>query len=254
MTPTSLFFTVVFVALVAGVSYWQKLGLERDLAVGAARAAVQLMAVGYVLQWVFAAEHWLATLAMLGVMLGVAAYNASKRGQGLPGIGWRVLVALASAQAATLGLMAALRIIPFTPQYLIPISGMVVGNAMINAGLLLNRLKAEMEARRGEVEVWLALGASPRQATGAVLRSAVKAAMIPGIDALKTVGLVQLPGMMTGQILAGASPIEAVKYQVLVVYSLAAASAVCSIVLGRLTVPLFFDRATQAILKQVQPD
>lgn len=104
-----------------------------------------------------------------------------------------------------------------------------------------------MAARSGEIEVWLALGATPRQAAAAVLKTAVKAAMIPSIDALKTVGLVQLPGMMTGQILAGASPLEAVKYQILVMYSLAAAAAICSMVLGLLSVSTFFNRHAQLL-------
>lgn len=245
MSPTALLFTLAFVMVTAVVSMWQKMGLERDLLIGTVRAAVQLLAVGYVLLWVFKLESWPATVAMLTVMLTVAALNAANRAKNLPGVRWRVLGAIGLAEVVTVGLMLVLRIIPPTPQYLIPISGMVIGNAMVNAGLLLNRFQGEMNARRGEVEVWLALGATPRQAAAGVLKTAVKTAMIPSIDALKTVGLVQLPGMMTGQILAGASPIEAVKYQILIMYSLAAAAAVCSITLGYITLPLFFNRHAQ---------
>lgn len=247
MSTTSLLFTLAFMGLVALVSVWQKLDLEKELLIGTVRAAVQLLAIGYVLLWVFQVQSWAATLAILGVMLAVAGANAAKRGQGLPGLLSRVLAALVLTEVVTVGLMVLLRIIPPTPRYLIPISGMVTGNAMVNAGLLLNRLKAEMSARRGEVEAWLSLGATPRQATTAVLKAAVKAAMIPSVDALKTVGLVQLPGMMTGQILAGASPLEAVKYQILIMYSLSAAAAIGSMVLGFLAVPLFFNRSAQLI-------
>lgn len=144
-------------------------------------------------------------------------------------------------------LAGALRIIPPTAQYVIPISGMVIGNAMVNAGLLLNRLEAETAARHAEVEVLLVLGATPRQAAWPVLQSAVKASIIPSVDALKTVGLVQLPGMMTGQILAGASPIEAVKYQILIMYSLAAAAGICSITLGLLCITRYFTRSAQLV-------
>lgn len=247
MSPLSLAFTLAFVLVVVLVSLWQKLDMERDLLIGTVRAAVQLIIVGYVLQWVFGAESYIATGAMLCIMLTVAAFSAAKKGAGLPGIRWHVLAAIGLAEVVTVGLMLVLRIIPPTPQYLIPISGMVIGNAMVGAGLLLNRLKGEMGARRSEVEVWLALGATPRQAGAAVLKAAVKAAMIPSVDALKTVGLVQLPGMMTGQILAGASPIEAVKYQILIMYSLAAAAAVTSIALGFLALGLYFNRSAQLI-------
>ncbi|HYF93267.1 MAG TPA: iron export ABC transporter permease subunit FetB [Symbiobacteriaceae bacterium] len=186
-------------------------------------------------------------VAMLTVMLVVAALNAAKRGSGIPGIQWRVFGAIALAEAATVGLMVALRIIPPTAQYLIPISGMVIGNAMVNAGLLLNRFHAEVAARRGEIEVLFSLGATPRQTASTAVKSAVKASMIPSIDALKTVGLVQLPGMMTGQILAGASPVEAVKYQILIMYSLAAAAAVTSMILGLLCISSFFNRYSQLV-------
>jgi len=247
MTPTSLLFTLAFVLVVVVLSLWHRLDLERDLLIGTVRAAIQLMVVGYVLLWVFRLQSWPAIVAMLGVMLGVAANNAAKRGKGLPGVQVIVLVSIGLAEVATVGLMLALRIIPPTPQYIIPISGMVIGNAMVNAGLLLNRLQGEVAARRGEIETWLALGATPRQAGAAVLKTAVKAAMIPSIDALKTVGLVQLPGMMTGQILAGASPLDAVKYQILIMYSLSAAAGICSITLGILAVTRFFNADAQLV-------
>lgn len=249
MSPLALSFTLAFVMIVMLLSLWQKLGLERDLLIGTVRAALQLLAVGYVLTWVFRLQSWPATGAMLLVMLLVAAANAAKRGKGIVGIRNQVTAAIALAEFVTVGLMLLLRIIPPTPQYLIPISGMVIGNAMVNCGLLLNRLKAEVSARHGEIEVWLALGASPRQAGAAVLKSAIKAAMIPSIDALKTVGLVQLPGMMTGQILAGANPSEAVKYQILIMYSLSASAAICSMTLGYLSLPLFFNRAAQLVTR-----
>jgi putative ABC transport system permease protein len=247
MSPFALVMTLAFVLIVVAVSLWQRMELERDLLIGTVRAAAQLILVGYVLLWVFQLDSWPAMGAMLAVMLVVAARNAASRATSLPGVTWRVLGVLALTEVVTVGLMLVLRIIPATARYIIPISGIVIGNAMVNAGLLLNRLRGEMTARRAEVEVLLALGASPRQAAAGVLKTAVKAAMIPSIDALKTVGLVQLPGMMTGQILAGASPVEAVKYQLLVMYALAAASAICSMVLGHLALPLFFNRQAQLL-------
>lgn len=150
------------------------------------------------------------------------------------------LAAITVSEAVTVGLMLLLGIIPPTAQYVVPISGMVTGNAMVVAGLLLKRMQVEMDARRGQVEVLLALGATPRQAVAGVLKAAVKAGLIPCLDARKTVGLVQLPGMMTGQILAGASPLEAVKYQILIMYSITAAAAISSMVPGLLCYPLYF--------------
>ncbi len=247
MTALSLVFTMVFVLIVAAISMWQRLELERDILIGTIRAALQLLVVGYVLLWVFQTDSWPAILGIVLVMLVVAAQNASRKGGKLPQIRWWTFVAIALAEVVTVGLMLSLKIIPPTAQYVIPVSGMVIGNAMVNASLLLNRMTSEMASRTGEVEVWLSLGATPRHAAGAILRASVKASMIPSVDALKTVGLVQLPGMMTGQILAGTNPVEAVKYQILIMYSLASAAAVCSITLGVFCLPLFFNRNAQLV-------
>lgn len=245
MSTSALLWTLTFTGLAAALSVYHKVGLEKEIAWGAVRAAVQLLAAGFVLRYVFGANSWWYTGAMLLVMLAAAVQVATKRGGDLPGTRWRVLAALAVVEVITLGLMLLTRQIRPTPEYVIPISGMIIGNSMVTAGLLLNRLKSEIRLRQEEIRVWLALGASPRQAVADVLRSAVRACMIPSIDSLKTVGLVQLPGMMTGQILAGADPVVAVRYQILVMFSLTSAAALTSILLGLMVYGLNFTPAMQ---------
>ncbi|BDG60999.1 ABC transporter permease [Caldinitratiruptor microaerophilus] len=245
MSTAALLWTLSFTALAAVLSVYQRLGLERDIAVGAVRAGVQLLAVGYVLRLVFRAHSWLYTGLMLTVMVAAAVQVATRRGGGMPGTRSRVAVAIAAAEIVTVGLMLVTGQIRFVAEHVIPLSGMVVGQSMVTAGLLLNRLRSEVGLRREEVQVWLSLGASPRQAVDRALRSAVRASMIPSIDSLKTVGLVQLPGMMTGQILAGADPVVAVRYQILVMFSLTSAAALTSILLGLLAYPLLFTPAQQ---------
>ncbi|MGE5591338.1 MAG: ABC transporter permease [Bacillota bacterium] len=247
MSWLTLSMTLAFTALAMAASYWQRLALERDILIGTVRAAAQLLAVGYILQFVFSAQSPAFTVLMVAVMIAVATQNASRRGKGLPGVQWRVLAALTLAEVVTIGLMLLIRVIQPTPQYVLSISGMIVGNAMVVAGLLLNRLQGEVDARRDELRVLLSLGATPRQAIQNQLRAAVRACMIPSVDSLKTVGLVQLPGMMTGQILAGASPILAVRYQILIMFSLTSAAALCSIALGLLTYRLYFNQAYQLV-------
>jgi putative ABC transport system permease protein len=130
---------------------------------------------------------------------------------------------------------------------LIPVSGMVIGNSMVVSSLLLNRMKELSESMREEILVSLSLGASSRQASSHLLKRAIRSGMIPTIDSLKTVGLVQLPGMMTGLIIAGANPIEAVRYQLLIMFSFTASSALTSILLGFLVYPTLFTPAHQWI-------
>lgn len=242
MTTLALIFTLVFVAITIGISMWRKLGLERDIAWGTVRCVVQLLAVGYVLQYIFETENRLLILLIIAVMIVVAAWNAAKRGKGLKGLLWRIIIAVTATEIVTMSLLIGFRIIEATPKYIIPITGILMGNAMVVSGLLLSAMKREIDSARGEIETLLALGATGRQAIQVSLKRSVKTSMIPAIDSLKTVGLVQLPGMMTGMIVAGADPIEAVRYQILIMLIITCSAAITSIVLSMLSYGLWFTR------------
>lgn len=245
MSYAALAYTLAFVGLAMALSYWQRVGLERDMLIATVRSAVQLVAVGYVLKLVFQAHDVLWVILMVCLMMGVASQNAAQRGQAVPGVFWRILAAIALTECVTQGLLLGFRVVPATPRYIIPISGMIIGNAMVASGLLLNRLQSDVAARASEIVLRLSLGAAPRQAVWPVLRSAVRSSMIPTVDNTKTMGLVQLPGMMTGIIIAGANPIQAVRYQLLIVFALMASAALVSITLGFLSYPGYFNRYQQ---------
>ncbi|MBM7563246.1 ABC transporter permease [Paenibacillus sacheonensis] len=245
MSLTAVAFTLLFVGITVFVSMRQKLGLERDIIIGTIRAAVQLMAVGLVLQAVFRTEHLAVLLPIIIAMIAVAAWHAAGRGKGLSGIAWRIGIAIAATEAMIMLLLLGLHIIASTPQYVISISGMTIGNAMVVAGLFLNQMKRDVESSRGEIETLLALGASVRQAIQLCMKRAVKASLIPTIDGMKTVGIVQLPGMMTGMIIAGADPMQAVRYQILIVFAFTSSAAVTSIILSLLSYKLWFTEAMQ---------
>jgi putative ABC transport system permease protein len=242
MSILALSFTLVFIMITMLVSVWQKLGLERDIAVGTVRSALQLLLVGYVLQFIFNSSHPMFILLILTVMISVASWNAGKRGSGLRGIKWRIVIAITATELLMMGLLLGLQIVKATPQYIIPISGMTIGNAMVVAGLFLNQMKREIQSSRGEIETLLSLGATARQAIQDSLKRSVKSSMIPTIDGMKTVGLVQLPGMMTGMIIAGANPVEAVRYQILIMFAFASSAAITSILLSLLSYRLWFTK------------
>jgi putative ABC transport system permease protein len=242
MSTLALSFTIVFIIITMLVSVWQKLGLERDIAVGTVRSALQLLLVGYVLQFIFNSSHPMFILLILTVMISVASWNAGKRGSGMRGIRWRIAVAITATELLMMGLLLGLQIVKATPQYIIPISGMTIGNAMVVSGLFLNQMKREVQSSRGEIETLLSLGATARQAIQDSLKRSVKSSMIPTIDGMKTVGLVQLPGMMTGMIIAGADPVEAVRYQILIMFAFASSAAITSILLSLLSYRLWFTQ------------
>lgn len=245
MSLLALSFTLLFVIITMLVSVWRKLDLEKDIAIGTVRAAIQLLAVGYVLQFIFQSENVLFIILIVCVMIIVAAFNAAKRAKGMAGVVWRIILSIAMMEILMMGLLLSLQIIEATPQYIIPLSGMTIGNAMVACGLFLTQLKRETESSKGEIETLLSLGATSRQAIQDVLKRSVKFSMIPTIDAMKTVGLVQLPGMMTGMIIAGADPVEAVRYQILIIFVFTSSSAITSMMLSVLCYKKLFTKDLQ---------
>ncbi|KAB2952398.1 iron export ABC transporter permease subunit FetB [Heliorestis acidaminivorans] len=231
MSPLILLISLSFVAIALFISYKEQLALEKDLLVGTIRAFIQLFVIGYVLQLIFDLRSLTGILFILALMILVASQNASQKSSFLPrSIALTyILGALLFAEITTMGLLLILQIVPVEPQYIIPISGMIIGNAMIAAGLTLSRLQSELASQKGLILTALALGATGRQAASSAIKQALRAGMSPTIDSMKTVGLVQLPGMMTGLIIAGASPIEAVKYQILIILVITASTAIASI-------------------------
>lgn len=147
----------------------------------------------------------------------------------------------------TQGILIGLHIIPATAQYIIPISGMLIGNSMVLSILFLNRFTAEVESSRDQIELVLSLGGTPKQAIHTQLTNAIKASMIPTIESQKTIGLVQLPGMMSGQIIGGADPVQAVQFQILIIFGLLTTAALSSIIVGFLSYPTLFNERMQII-------
>lgn len=218
---------------VAIVLSWQLgLGLGRSLVWGAIRAGVQLVAIGYFLLFLFGHESPPFVFGVLAVMLSVAALTSARRIEHVPGR--RSLAPHALASIALGGLIALVPVFAFIvrpspwfeARYLVPISGMILSNAMNVVAQVFERVFSMARTERASIEQRLALGASPRQAMEPQVRAAVRAALIPTINGLFTVGLVALPGMMTGQILSGTSPEQAVRYQLVIVYQLVAVAAV----------------------------
>ncbi|WP_400162403.1 ABC transporter permease [Brevibacillus sp. TJ4] len=241
-SPVTMWFAAGFVLIALFLSLRQKLGMEKEILIGTIRCTVQLLAIGYVLQFVFHADNPLFVVLILVMMISVASWNASRRGRALSGIFWRIFVCLAVTETVTMGLLLAFDLVSPTPQYVIPMSGMILGSSMIVCGLFLNQMDREKEASRGEIETLLCLGATTRQAVQHVLKRSVKASMIPTFDAMKTIGLVQLPGMMTGMIIAGASPIEAVRYQILIMLTFSSAASISAVLISAMSYRLWFTR------------
>ncbi|WP_139996154.1 iron export ABC transporter permease subunit FetB [Kurthia sp. Dielmo] len=247
MTFTTLAITLAFVCIPLVLSKALNLQLGKDVIIATIRAIVQLLAIGYVLQLIFDQQNVVFSFLMVAIMIAVATLNARKKGAQINGITWKLALSLCVVEAIVMSVLVGFHIVPATAQYIIPLSGMAIGNSMVMSILFLNRFTAEIEAHEQEVELILSLGGTPKQAIHRQLITSIKASMLPTIESQKTIGLVQLPGMMSGQIIAGADPVQAVMFQLLVQFMLLTTASVSSVLLGFLSYRTLFNQKLQII-------
>ncbi|MDI6401933.1 iron export ABC transporter permease subunit FetB [Balneolaceae bacterium ANBcel3] len=216
-----------------GLSIALKLGLAKDLIIASIRMAVQLVLVGLILEWVFEMREPWFILLMAFFMAGLAGYSAVDRtSRRYPGIFWNSLVTIGTSAFLVTGLAITgiLRVDPwFDPQYMIPLLGMVLGNALTGISLGLDRMMEGCVQNRNWIETMLSHGATRWEAAHEHIREALRTGMIPTVNAMMIMGIVSLPGMMTGQILAGAAPMDAVRYQMVIMFMIAACTALATL-------------------------
>jgi UDP-glucose/iron transport system permease protein len=254
------YFQVALAALLilinGAISVLLKLDLERRLLLAAVCTVTQLLLIGLVLEWVFRFDRWYVVLAMMTLMTTVAGVAAIQRTHiRYPGIWLRSIVATwtSSWLIAAMALFVIVRVHPwYTPQYAIPLLGMILGNTLNGVSLGLDRLGSELAGRRDQIEALLALGATRWEAARQPIRQAVRTGLIPTINAMMVVGIVSLPGMMTGQILAGASPLEAVKYQIVIMFLIASGTALGTVSVVLLSYRRLFNASHQFLYQFVK--
>ncbi len=236
---------LALVGVGVGLSLYQRVKLETDIIVGTIRTFVQLIAIGYALKLIFDLDHILLILLTVLVMVLIGGHTASRRAN-LFFSGFPIsTLSIGLGTFFTLGFMLLLGIINADPKYVIPLGGMMVGNSMNASALALERLDSEVKGKKALVEQALALGTTSSQAIEDSFRKTVKAAMIPILNVMKVIGLVQLPGAMTGMILAGASPISAVTIQIIVMYMLVSSVTISAILTTLLARNQYFTKNHQ---------
>ena len=248
LSNESLLMATVLIAMAVVVSYQQKMRLELEILHSALRAVVQLVVVGYLLNFIFGADHPLFTSGVLLVMLISAAINGGKRGQGIKHASWIAGVSIGIGAVFTLTVLLSAKVLSFTPYQMIPVGGMVMSGSMVAVGLCFRQIITSFKRREQEIQIKLALGATPMQSCKAILREALIFSLEPTIDSAKTLGIVALPGMMTGLILAGMSPMEAIKYQIIVIFMTFSTVSIAIAIAGYLSCRQFFNTKEQLIL------
>lgn len=234
-----LSFTMVLVAM--AISRKEKLDLNKEIMVAMVRMIIQLVVVGYVLTYIFGLNSKIVTVLVMLFMVVNAAWNASKRAQAIPNAFRISLISIMMGVVLSLVILVVSGAIEFIPSQLIPINGMLVGNAMSVIGLSYTNLNNEFKKSQQEVMEKLALGASNKVASQDIIRQSIKASLQPTVDTARTVGLVLLPGMMTGMMFAGVVPMQAIMYQILIYFMMMSTSTITAYLAVYQAYPYFYN-------------
>ncbi len=235
LQPRDIAVAALLIVLDGALSVALRLGIHRQLGIAAARMVVQLVLIGLVLRAVFALASPWATAGVILLMTGIAGREvASRPERRLTRLGNHVVgataVAFATALACVLALITALRPTPwYDPRYAIPLAGIMLGSVLNSASLALDSLLGGVVRERAAIEARLALGATIRVAMAPLVRSSIRRGLLPIINQMSAAGIVTLPGIMTGQVLAGLDPLEAAKYQILLMFLLSGGSGLAAV-------------------------
>ena len=231
-------------AVVLGLSYARDLDLERELGGAFARGFVQVLAMGALIGVLFTIPLSFSAI-VLAAMMGYAAWESCKRGDGVPRAFRVSLTAIGAGASVVILTMVAAGAIESTVRNLVPVGGMIIANSMKTNSLALDRFRSEIEGNREEIEALLAIGVPPQAAVSEHITESVRASLIPVVDAMRTLGLVYIPGMMAGMILSGANPIYAAEYQFVIMGMIFAAGGLTSMTTSLLVGRYAFTEAAQ---------
>jgi putative ABC transport system permease protein len=247
-----LFASYLFLILLLVMSYLLKLGREKEYLVATVRMTIQLVLAGYILDLVFGQNNVFITILILLLMQGFALYTIISRVKDKISTRLKKVAVVAIFTGTTLPLAYFMLVVIaanpwYEPRYFIPIAGMTVGNSMTGISLGLERLAQAFKVGRAKIEEALMLGATPQLAVSDLLSETFNAAIIPTINSMLGMGLVFIPGMMTGQILAGSSALEAIKYQIVIMMAITGSVSLAVYLLIQLGYRTFFNDRAQLV-------
>jgi len=258
LTAIDLSIASLFIILLAGLSWSLHLGLHKRIFISAIRTVVQLLFIGFILKTLFERVEFGWIFLLTTIMLSIATYEVMARQKnrftGFWGYGLGFITLFISAFSISfIVLTVIIDESPwYTPQFAIPLIGMMLGNAMTSLALALDRLTQSALDKQKQIEAQLILGADWKEAIHDIMHDSVRVGMLPIINAMAAAGIVSLPGMMTGQILAGADPMDAVKYQILIMFMIAGVSGLASIIGVRIGARYLFDDRWRLRLDRLQ--
>lgn len=247
LTDKALFLSSILVFIAIGFSYKEKINLEKDIIIGALRAVIQLLVVGYFLSYIFSVDSFIFTTLILLFMIFNASRTSAKKAIYIKNIQKISFISIALGSFTTLGILILTDALVYTSSQIIPVAGMIISNSMVALSLAFKNMDKSFKDKSIEIETKLALGADIKKASMDIIRESIKTGMVPTIDSSKTLVIVSLPGMMSGLILAGVNPLQAVKYQIMVTFMLISTTSIASFIASYLAYKSFFNNRGQLI-------
>jgi putative ABC transport system permease protein len=233
-------------AIIISLFSTRRIGITRELSFGIIKGGVQLFTLAIFLTYLFASPNWYILIwLLLGGMVLLGGYTSARRATGMPSPSTITTPAILIGSAITLSVLAATRAMPLEPQFIVPLSGMVFGNSMNICSLSLDRLMREMRLNSQVIETMLSLGANTNQALAPFSKEATRAALIPTIDRIKTLGIIFIPGAMAGLLMAGTYPLLAAEYQIIVYMMIIGSGLITTMAVSALARKHVFTQAAQ---------
>ena len=223
--------------------------LESDAAIAMARGIVQIVIMGSLLVLLLKAPRW-SSVFLLAAMIVAAGFISANRAKNIPGVRKVSTLSIAAGAGLVTAIMTWAGVIDTAVTALIPVASMIIANAMNTNGLALNRFRSEVLAHSGEIETALALGAAPERTVASYTEASIHSSLIPAIDNLRSLGIVWIPGLMTGMLLSGSDPLYAAIYQFVVIAMILASSSLTSLLSTTMIRAQIFSPAEQLLLKE----
>lgn len=245
----------IFVIILLFIVKIKGIPREKEILISSIRMTLQLILTGYILLYIFDNSHPLYTILIIVMMEVFAIYNVFKRVKLDLSMNIKKIIALSMASGTILSvlyfILVVINLSPwYEPRYFIPLTGMLIGNSMTGISLGVSRLVDGIHKEKHLIESALMLGATPKMATKEIVDKAFDSAILPTINSMVGMGIVFLPGMMTGQILSGASPITAIEYQIAIMLGILGSVSLTSAIFVQLGYKTFFNEDSQLILEE----
>lgn len=255
ISNSQLMLTYLFALIAMLITSFNGINRNKDIVVGTLRMTVQLFIAGFILVYIFDSASFILSALMVLVMEFFAIFNivTNKKGKLNSGLKRTLILAQVIGTIFTLAFFLIIVVRPkpiYNPQYLIPLGGMIIGNSMTGINLALNQMLNSIENNRSTIEGSLMLGASPRMAMDKIIKNAFDTAITPTLNSIKNMGIISLPGMMTGQILGGVSPLIAIRYQIAIMTAIMSSVAICVFIFLHLGYKNFFNDQKQLVKVQ----